>query len=162
MKIKSVWKIMVSTVFMAILLAYNTTAADLIVVATKATQDASKDWLGFLESKEIPVKVVTPDSFSGVKEELYIFVLGSFDESKEIADIAKEALTADEYKAVAEGSAGKMFYKPQAWNVGQKVILIIGPNQESVTTVRKDEKEKWFEMLKEWFDIDDSEGFHVY
>ncbi len=162
MKIKSVWKIMVSTVFMAILLAYNTTAADLIVVATKATQDASKDWLGFLESKEIPVKVVTPDSFSGVKEELYIFVLGSFDESKEIADIAKEALTADEYKAVAEGSTGKMFYKPQAWNVGQKVILIIGPNKESVTTVRKDEKEKWFEMLKEWFDIDDTESFHVY
>jgi hypothetical protein len=162
MKIKSVWKIMVSTLILAILLASNTTAADLIVVATKATQDASKDWLGFLESKEIPVKVVTPDSFSNVKEELYIIVLGSFDESKEIADIAKEALTADEYKAVSEGSIGKMFYKPQAWNVGQKVIFLIGPNKESVVTVRKAEKEKWFAMLKEWFDIDDSEGFHVY
>jgi hypothetical protein len=92
MKIKSVWRIMVSTVFMAILLAYNTTAADLIVVATKATQDASKEWLGFLESKEIPVKVVTPDSFSGVKDALYIIVIGSIDESKEIADIAKDAL----------------------------------------------------------------------
>jgi hypothetical protein len=163
MKIKSVWKIIVSIIFMAILSAFNATAADLIVVATKATQDASKDWLGFLESKEIPVKVVTPDSFSGVKEELYIFVLGSLDESKEIADIAREALTADEYKAITEGSsAGKMFYKPQAWNVGQKVILIIGPNQEAVTTVRKAEKEKWFEMLKEWFDVDDTESFHVY
>jgi hypothetical protein len=160
MKIKSVWKIMVSTVFLAILLAYNTTAADLIVVATKATQDASKDWLGFLETKEIPVKVVTPDSFSGVKEELYIIILGSLDESNGITDIVKEALTADEFKSVS--SEGKMFYKPQAWNVGQKVIIFTGPNQESVTNIRKAEKEKWYEMLKEWFDIEDTEGFHVY
>ncbi len=160
MKIKSVWRIMVSTVFMAILLAYNTTAADLIVVATKATQDASKEWLGFLESKEIPVKVVTPDSFSGVKDALYIIVIGSIDESKEIADIAKDALTADEFKSVSE--TGKMFYKPQAWNVGQKVILILGPNRDALKDARISSQEKWYPMLKEWFDIDDTEGFHVY
>jgi hypothetical protein len=162
MKIKSVWKIVVSTVFLAILLAYNTTAADLIVVATKATQDASKDWLGFLESKEIPVKVVTPDSFQGVKEELYIIVMGSLDEPKEMTDIVKEALTADEIKSVSEGNEGKMFYKPQAWNVGQKVIVIIGANWNALKEARISSQDKWYEMLKEWFDIEDTEGFHVY
>ncbi len=135
-------------------------AADLIVVASKETQKASIDWLGFLESKEIPVKVVTPDSFSDVKEELYIFVLGSPGESKEIEEIAKDALTGDELKTI--GSEGKMFYKPQAWNVGQKVILILGPNRDAVIETRVSTQEKWYEMLKEWFDIEDSEGFHVY
>lgn len=141
-------------------LAQYAAARDLIVVATKATQDASRDWLGFLESKEIPVKLVTPDSFSDVKDELYIIVLGSLDESKEIAEIAKEALTADEFKSAK--NEAKMFYKPQAWNVGQKVILILGPNQKAVMEARISAQEQWYEMLKEWFDIEDSEGFHIY
>lgn len=135
-------------------------ARDLIVVATKETQNASKDWLGFLESKEIPVKLVTPDSFSDVRDELYIIVMGSLDESNGVSKIAKEALTADEFKSVSK--EGKMFYKPQAWNVGQKVILILGPNREAVLTARISTQEEWYEMLKEWFDIEDTEGFHVY
>ncbi|MGD9157316.1 MAG: hypothetical protein PVG39_02825 [Desulfobacteraceae bacterium] len=141
-------------------LAQYAAARDLIVVASKSTQKASKDWLGFLESKEIPVKLVTPDSFSDVNEELYIIVLGSLDESKEIEEIAKDALTADEFKAVK--SEAKMFYKPQAWNVGQKVILILGPDQESVIKARKASRDDWYEMLMEWFDIEETEGFHVY
>ena len=138
----------------------NAAARDLIVVASKATQKASQDWLGFLESKEIPVKLVKPKSFNDVKEELYIVVLGSIDESKEIAEIAKDALTADEFKSL--NTEGKMFYKPQAWNVGQKVILFLGSNQEAVIEARKSTKDEWYEKLQEWFDIDDSEGFHVY
>ena len=150
----------VTVIVLTLGLAQYAAARDLIVVATKATQESSKDWLGFLESKEIPVKLVTPDSFSDVKEELYIFVLGSLDKSKEIAEIAKDALTADEFNQVQ--NEAKMFYKPQAWNVGQKVILILGPNQESVIKTRKDSRDEWYEMLMEWFDIEDSEGFHVY
>lgn len=143
-------------------LVQNAAARDLIVVASKSTQEASKDWLDFLQSKEIPMKVVTPDSFSSYKEELYIVVLGSVNESKEMAEIAKDALTADEFQAVAKNSEGKMFYKPQAWNVGQKVILFLGPNQEAVKKARKSTRDEWYEMLKEWFDIEDTEGFHVY
>lgn len=135
-------------------------AGDLIIVATKDTQNASKDWLGFLESKEIPVKLVTPDSFSDVKDELYIIIIGSLDEKNGVSEIAKEALTADEFKSA--GSEGKMFYKPQAWNVGQKVILFLGPNREAVLDARVSTQEDWYEMLKEWFDIEDTEGFHVY
>ena len=141
-------------------LAQYAAARDLIVIATKATKKASRDWLGFLESKEIPVKLVTPDSFSDVKDELYIVVLGSLDESEGITEIAKDALTDDEFKSVK--SEGKMFYKPQAWNVGQKVILILGPDQKAVMEARISTQEEWYGMLKEWFDIEDSEGFHVY
>lgn len=140
--------------------AQNVTARDLIVVATKDTQKSSLDWLGFLESKEVPVKLVTPDSFSEVKSELFIVVLGSPNESKEIAEIAEDALTADEFESIKH--EGNMFYKPQAWNIGQKVILFLGPNQDAVIKARKSTKEKWYEMLKDWFDIDDMEGFHVY
>ena len=138
----------------------NALARDLIVVATKDTQKACKDWLGFLESKEIPVKLVAPEAFSSVKEELYIFVIGSLDESNGISEIAKDALTADEFKAA--GSEGKMFFKPQAWNVGQKVIIFLGPSQQAVIKTRISTHEEWYEMLKEWFDIEDSSGFHVY
>lgn len=148
--------------FFTLGLAQYAAARDLIVVASKATQKASQDWLGFLELKEIPVKLITPDAFSEYKEELYIVVLGSLDESKEIAAIAEDALTADELKAVSSKSDGQMYYKPQAWNVGQKVILFLGPNQEAVIKARKSTKDEWYEKLQEWFDIDDSEGFHVY
>ena len=130
------------------------------MIATESTQKDSKDWLGFLESKEIPVKLVTPDSFSSVREELYIFVLGGIDDSEEIKEIARDALTADEFKSLS--SEGKMFYKPQAWNVGQKVIIFLGPNLQAVKEARVSTKEEWYEMLKEWFDIEDTAGFHVY
>jgi hypothetical protein len=138
----------------------NASAADLIVVATKDTQKACKDWLGFLESKEIPVKLVTPDSFSSVKEELYIIIIGSLDESKGIAEIAKDALTADQFKSAS--SEGQMFYKPQAWNVGQKVIIFLGPSLQAVIEARVSTQFKWYDMLKEWFDIEEDEGFYVY
>jgi hypothetical protein len=152
-------EIIIVLVFVLVFSQYAA-ARDLIVVATESTQKASQDWLGFLESKEIPVKLVTPDSFSDYKGELYIFVLGSPDESKEISEIAKDALTADEFNSLK--SEGKMFYKPQAWNVGQKVILILGPNRKAVIDTRKSTKEEWYEKLKEWFDIEDTTGFHVY
>ena len=162
MKTKVKYVVILVVLLISLGFVQNASARDLIVVATKATQDASKDWLAFLESKEIPVKLVTPDAFSNYKEELYIFVLGSLDESKEVADIAKEALTADELKSVSNSNEGKMFYKPQAWNVGQKVILILGPNRKTVVDARISTREKWYDMLKDWFDIQDAEGFHVY
>ena len=157
-KMKYVW----ITVVVAILLGFSQLAAasDLIVVATEETQRSSMDWLGFLETKEVPVRLVTPDAFSEVKGELFIVVLGSPNESKEIEEIAKDALTADELASIK--TEGRMFYKPQAWNVGQKVILFLGPDQEAVKKARKSTHEKWYEMLTDWFDIDDLEGFHVY
>ena len=158
------WKYIATAIFMLFTFGFtqNAAARDLIIVASKETQKVSIDWFGFIESKEIPVKIITPDSFSRYKEELYIVVLGSINESKEIAEIAKDALTSDEYKALEKSEKGKMYYKPQAWNVGQKVILLLGSSQETVAKARKSSKEEWFEMLKEWFDIDESEGFHVY
>jgi hypothetical protein len=47
-------------------------ARDLILVASKETQKASRDWLGFLESKEIPVKRVTPGSYTDYKGEFIL------------------------------------------------------------------------------------------
>ena len=140
----------------------NAAARDLIVVASKKTQEASRDWLGFLQLKEIPVKVITPDAFSSYKDELYIVIIGSVNDENGIAEISKDALTTEEFQSVAENSEGKMFFKPQAWNVGQKVILFLGPNQEAVVKARKSTRDKWFEMLKEWFDIEDAESFYVY
>lgn len=162
MKEKLKYIVVFVVLFVTLSLVQSASARDLIVVATKATQDASKDWFSFLESKEIPVKLVTPDAFADYKGELYIIVLGSFDESKDITEIAKEALTADEFKSVSNSNEGKMFYKPQAWNVGQKVILFLGPNRKAVIESRISTREKWYEMLKDWFDIQDAEGFHVY
>ena len=126
MKIKTKYIGIVIALFITLGMVQNASARDLIVVAGKATQNDSKEWLGFLESKEIPVKLITPESFSEYKDELYIFVLASLEESDEIKNIVQDALTADEYKEVSGSSEGKMYYKPQAWNIGQKVILIVG------------------------------------
>ncbi len=157
-KMRYVW----ITVVVALSLGFSQFAAasDLIVVATEETREFSLDWLGFLESKEVPVRLVTPDAFSEVQMELFIVVLGSPSESKAIEEIAKDALAADELESIK--TEGKMFYKPQAWNVGQKVILFLGPDQDAVKKARKSTHEKWYEMLQDWFDIDDMEGFHVY
>ena len=158
------WKYTGIVIIMVLALGFvqNAAARDLIVVASKATQDASQDWIDFLQSKEIPMKIITPDSFSKYNQELYIVVLGSVNESKGIQEIAKEALTAEEFRSVANNSEGKMFFKPQAWNVGQKVILFLGPNQEAVAKARKSTRDEWYEMLEEWFDIEDVDSFHVY
>jgi hypothetical protein len=158
------WKHTAIVIVMVLTLGFvqNAAARDLIVVASKATQEASKDWIDFLKSKEIPMKIIAPDSFSSYKEKLYIVIIGSVNESDGIKEIAKDALTAEEFQSITNNSEGKMFYKPQAWNVGQKVILFLGPNQEAVVKARKSTREEWFEMLKEWFDIEDTESFHVY
>ena len=158
------WKYIVIAIVMILTAGFvqNAAARDLIIVASKTTQEASQDWIDYLESNEIPMKIITPDSFHKYKEELYIVVLGSVNESKGIAEIAKDALTAEEFEAVAKNREGKMFYKPQAWNVGQKVILFLGSNLEAVTRARKSTRDEWFEMLKDWFDIEESESFHVY
>ena len=158
------WKLTGIVIVMVITLVFvqNATARDLIVVASKTTQEASKDWIDFLKSNEIPMKIITPDSFYKYKEELYIIVLGSVNETKGIAEIAEDALTAEEFQVISNNSEGKMFFKPQAWNVGQKVILFLGPNPEAVTKARKASRDEWFEMLAEWFDIEDADSFHVY
>ena len=158
------WKYVMITIVMVLTvgIVQNAAARDLIIVASKTTQEASQDWIDFLESNEIPMKIITPDSFSKYKEELYIIVLGSVNESKGIAEIAEDALTAEEFQAISNNNEGKMFFKPQAWNVGQKVILFLGSNPDAVTKARKASRDEWFEMLKEWFDIEDVDSFHVY
>lgn len=157
-------KYMVIAIFTVFALGFfqSASAGDLIVVASKATQKASRDWFGFLESKEIPVKTVTPESFSNYKDQLYIVVLGDIKESKDMEKIAKEALTSKEFEALSKSSDGQMYYKPQAWNVGQKVILFLGTSQKAVEDARKSTREEWFDMLKDWFDIEDAGSFHVY
>jgi hypothetical protein len=158
-------RISVLTAFLIVLiLVFSQTALanDLFIVASKDTQQAVKNWLGFLESKEIPVKTVTPDTFSNHKNELYIVIIGSINEPGGIGQIAKEALTAEEFQSISKNGEGKMFFKPQAWNVGQKVILFVGPDQTAADTARKASKNEWFEMFQDWFDIEDTEGLHTY
>ena len=158
------WKYIGIAIVMVLVTGFvqNVAAKDLIIVASKTTQEASQDWIDFLESNEIPMKIITPDSFSKHKQELYIIVLGSVNESEGIAAIAEEALTAEEFQNISNNSEGKMFFKPQAWNVGQKVILFLGSNPDAVTKARKASRDEWFDMLKDWFDIEDVDSFHVY
>ena len=162
MNTKQKYMLMAIVVVFTLALIQNASAGDLIVVASKATQRASMDWFDFLESKEIPVKKVTPDSFSNYKDKLYIIVLGNINESEEIANISKDALTKKEFDDLSKNNKGKMFYKPQAWNVGQKVILFLGPSLEAVAKARKLSRDDWFDKLKDWFEIDDADNFHVY
>jgi len=158
-------KVVIFAVMMITAFTFTThvMADDLYVVASKATQKAVQNWLGFLESKEIIVEVVTPEAFADHKMEKYIVIIGSISEQGGIADIAKEALKGDEFQSVNEAGKGRMFMKSGVWNPGQEVILIVGHDQKDADDARKAAKEEWFEMFSQWFEIEEgAEGLHAY
>jgi hypothetical protein len=162
------WKKMLTVLgvlsILGIAVAPLASAADnLVVIATDAAWKNAEKWVGFLQSKQVPLKHVTPKDFATAKNEKFLVLMGGMDEADGIKAIATEALTPDEVKWVSEGGHGKMFEKADTWAAGQKVILFVGSDWPAAETARVDSRPDWSEAFGEWFDLDMGAGvFHAY
>ena len=143
-------------------LAHTAMAEDLIVVATKATYQASQKWVDFLISNEVPVKHVTPQEFAKYKKEKYVVLMGGMDEPNGIKDIAKEVLTEEEFQWVTQEGNGDMYFKFKVWDPMQSIIVFAGANRTAAETARKDNKDVWWDLIVNWFDLDIDTGILTY
>ncbi|MBW2000089.1 MAG: hypothetical protein JRJ29_19275 [Deltaproteobacteria bacterium] len=137
-------------------------ADDLIVVATDRTIQESQGWIDFLKSNEVPVRSVGPEYYSNYKGAGFIIIMGGLDEPRGIKDIAEEVLGKEELESVTRGNTGRMFLKPDLWTSGQYVLLFVGPDGKAAIEARKANKEKWWEMIKDWFEIEEASGLPSY
>ncbi len=137
-------------------------ASDLFVVADKTAEEMSLSWFSFLEAKEISYKVVAPEDFGNHKKESYIVVMGAIEGSDVIRNIAKDALSADDLKKIEGNEKGKAFFKSDVWAPRQKVILFLGTDQEAAIEARKGSKSYWYGLFMDWFELEGTEGLHLY
>ena len=132
-------------------------AQELVVVASQATYDASQKWVGFLQTKQVPMKHVTPQKFAADKEAEYVLVVGGLDDP-DIKALAQEALTAGQLEWVMQEGNGNMYERENVWGSGQVVMLIVGSDWPAAELARKDTREGWSEAFEGWFDVDMGKG----
>jgi hypothetical protein len=162
MSMKRIMMVLAVVAILCSAFVQNAMADDLIVVATKATQQASLNWVSFLESNEVPLKLVTPQEFSKHKQKKYIILMGGVDEPEGIRELVKEALSGEEMQWVSHEGNGKMYVKSGVWKEGQRVIIFAGSNRKAADEARKSTKDNWFDLLSDWFDIESGGGLHAY
>jgi len=150
-------------ILLCVVLAQRASADDLYIVATESTRQGSQNWFGFLESKEIPFTLLSPKEFGDYKEEQFIVIMGSINESKDIMGILNQVLTKGEVKWLSQKGNGNMYLKSDIWTQGQKIIVFAGSDQSTSEKARKANKDEWYEMFAEWFDLEeDTGGLHAY
>ncbi len=132
----------------------STVMADLVVVATDATLKDAQKWVDFLNTKEIQIKHVTPQNFSGAKQEQYMVIMGSLDESGGVKDIVKEALSATEFADVGKAGNKEWYIKSDVWGEDQEVIIFSGATKEDAVAARTENVDDWFNEIALWFDIE--------
>lgn len=128
-------------------------AADMIVVATKATFTKAKPWVDFLKSKEVPVKNVLPSEFAKYQGEPYVVLMGGMDEAGGIKGLAKKALTPEEFAWITTAGHKKMYIKFNVWTGGQEVMIFAAADGPGAQAVRKESRDEWWETVSEWFEI---------
>ena len=74
-------------ILLCVVLTQKAGADELYIVATESTRQGSHNWFGFLESEEVPFNLLLPNEFGDYKEEKFIVIMGSINESKDIRDI---------------------------------------------------------------------------
>jgi len=137
-------------------------ARDLIIVANESARETSLNWFGFLESKEIPFSVINPETFKDYKKEPYIVIMGDIEKTEGLRKLANEALTARELGSIGKNGKGETFFKSDVWAPKQKVILFLGTDQAAADDARKASRDLWYGMFQDWFDIEGTEGLHMY
>jgi len=162
MDMKRILGTMAMIIILHLCFSQTATARELIIVANESTRESSLNWFGFLESKEIPFNVVTPENFKDYKKESYIVIMGDIEKTKGLRKLAGEALTAGELESINKNGKGETFFKSDVWAPRQKVILFLGTDQAAADKARKDSRDLWYGMFQDWFDIEGTEGLHMY
>ena len=139
-------------------------ANDLIIVSTKATYEASQEWVDFLTLSEVPVQHVTPQEFGKYKKEPYIVLMGGLDEPDGIKTLAAEILAKDELEYISQKGNGEIYFKFQVFDPMQTIIVFAGSDRSAAAAARKKSKDDWLNTFISWFnlDIEMEGGLHVY
>ena len=162
MNVKKMHITIAAIMILTLCLFRSAAARDLIVVAEKPAQETAINWFAFLQTKEIPYKVVMPEGFGAYKRESYIVIMGDTDKAGEIYKIAGQALTSKELGSIGSNEKGETFFKSDVWAPKQKVILFLGNDLEAADQARQNSKDLWYAMFMDWFDIEGTEGLHTY
>ena len=162
MDMKKIFGAMVMIIILHLCFSQTVSARDLIVVAEKSAQEMAVNWLAFLQTKEIPYKMVMPDGFGDYKKESYIVIMGDTDKAGEIYKIAGQALSSKELGSIGSDGKGETFFKSNVWAPKQKVILFLGNDLEAADKARQNSKDLWYAMFMDWFDLEGTEGLHMY
>jgi len=153
MKAKRITILLAAVAILSLAFAH-TVMADLIVVASDATFKDAQKWVDFLTSKAVTIKHVTPQNFSGVKQEQYMVIMGALDESGGVKDIVKEALSDAEFADVSKAGNNEMYLKSDVWGEDQEVIIFSGATKEDAEAARVGNREDWLNEIAIWFDIE--------
>ncbi|MBW1999102.1 MAG: hypothetical protein JRJ29_14205 [Deltaproteobacteria bacterium] len=145
-------------------LTNTASAKELIVVASKATYEASQKWVDFLTLHEVPLKHITPQEFNKYKKSPFIVLMGGIDEPDGIMALAKEVLSEDEFRYIAQKGNGEMYLKFKVWDPMQTVIVFAGSDGAAAEAARKKNRKVWWDTFISWFDLDAEMGdqFHEY
>ena len=145
-------------VMLSMVMVPAASAADMIVVATKATFKKAQPWVDFLKSKEVPVKNVLPSEFAKYQGEPYVVLLGGMDEAGGIKDLLKKALTPEEFAWITTAGNKKMYTKFNVWTGGQEVMIFAAADGPGAEAVRKENRDEWWETISEWFELEEDEA----
>ena len=156
MKLGKSATIMAMSMLICLSVLYEAMAQDskLIVVASKATYQDAQKWVDFLTSREVPLQHVTPPDFGKYKNEKYIVVMVSMNESGGIGDIVKQLLTKKEQALVGQQGNSNMYIKSDLWSKDQTIIIFAGYNRDAANRVRINTKDRWWDHISSWFDIE--------
>lgn len=162
MNVKKMHVTIAAIMIITVCLFQNAAARDLIVVADKSAQEMAVNWFAFLQTKEIPYKVVTPETFEDHKKESYIVIMGDIENTEGVRKIAGQVLSSKELNSIGKEGEGETFFKSDVWAPKQKVILFLGNDLEASDQARKNSKDLWYAMFMDWFDLEGTEGLHLY
>ena len=125
----------------------------LIVVASKSTYQGAQRWVDFLTKEGIDLKNVVPAEFNKHQNEEFIVLMGGMNEPG-IKDLVKKAVGNKEAAALTKKGAKNMYVRSNVWGPGQNVLIFAGADVAAAEKVRKDNKEEWFEIIAEWFELE--------
>ena len=160
-------RLAIATILLTIICITTTKAAtanDLIIVCTKATYEASQEWVDFLTMNEVPVRHVTLKEFDKYKKKPYVVLMGGLDEPDGIKTIAAEILAEDELEYVSQKGNGEIYFKFQVFDPMQTIIVFAGADRSAADAARKKSKDDWLNTFISWFNLDMEMGggLHVY
>lgn len=158
MKTRNWFMLLGMVAVLGLALAPIAAAADLTIVATKATMAKNADWAKFLDGKNIPVKNVEPANLAGFKDAQYVVVLGALDEADGVKPLVEKALIKAEFDQMNKAGSSAMFVKSDVWGKGQEVIILTGASDKGVETARKGNRAEWMDMIFGWFGIESEVG----
>jgi hypothetical protein len=158
--------------FIALIMCSGSLAAEeMILVATDKTYKESQEWVNFWAVREIQIRHVLPLEFNETDNGKHVVLMGSFDESEGIAEIAKEILSKTELANAKEKGIGKTYIKSivpkdvppsMMWQATKNYIVFIGADLSSMKNARQESRDEWVNEISLWFDIDETPRLPAY